>query len=145
MTPPSTETADDPASLSLARLEEIQHSLVQSIERMSRRIRDTTRFVDEKRVQTLAGDSELIVQLLPQFERYGEHIESVIVGGPPASAVTVQLGERVWPLIIPATGILVLAPIGITLDYEDTRQLIAAVPGDYWLELTGYADVRNRA
>jgi hypothetical protein len=144
VTPRDSERLDAPSQLSPDHVVEMMHDVVNNIGRLSRRIRDTTRFVDEKRIQTLAADTENVVSLLPQFERMGEHIESVIVTGPPTVACPVKLGERVWNLTIPATGILVIAPIGITLDYEDDRFLTSATAGQWGLELTGYADVRQR-
>jgi hypothetical protein len=144
ITPLGTGTADEPAEISNTRLMEMTHELTRSVERMARNIQDKSRRVDEKRVQTLAADSETQVILTPQFERLGEIIEAIIVGGSPAATCTVKLGERVWNLTIPATGILVIAPVGITLDYEDDRFLISTTAGEWFLELTGYADVRNR-
>ena len=58
--------------------------------------------------------------------------------------VIVQLGDRVWNLTIPFTGVLELSPKKLILAYQDIRQLTAAIPGAYSLELLGVADVRNR-
>lgn len=106
-------------------------------------LEDKSRPVDTYRPQSLIADSETVITVLPAFE-INEVIESIIVSGPP-SAVTLQLGDRVWPLTIPASGILVIAPIALRLGRNDTRQLVAAVAGDYTFELMGYADNRGGA
>jgi hypothetical protein len=71
-----------------------------------------------------------------------EKIISVLVAGPPAAAVTLILGDRNIPLIIPAAGILPIGPLGMILGRNDPRQLVSATPGTYFLELMGWADSR---
>jgi hypothetical protein len=115
------------------------------LERQFRRvaigIEDQSMPVDNYSPQTLPGVTTGLVNLQPQYES-GEHITSVIVTGP-AGAVTVTLGDRIWPLTIPATGILVIAPISIFLGRDDTRSLASVTPGQYNLNLCGYADTRG--
>ena len=55
-----------------------------------------------------------------------------------------QLGKRAWNLTLPASQILVLGPMGVTLARNDVRQIIATNPGEWFLELCGNAIVRNR-
>jgi hypothetical protein len=110
-------------------------------ENLARMADDRSRPVDEYRVQTLVADSELIVTVQPQYDFMAERIESVIVTGPPGN-VSLQLGDRFWALTIPATGILVIAPVSFLLNRNDYRQLTSATPGDYSLELMGWADER---
>ncbi|HVH71541.1 MAG TPA: hypothetical protein VNB49_10575 [Candidatus Dormibacteraeota bacterium] len=107
---------------------------------LKKQLEDASKPVDEYRPQTITADSESIVTVQPNWE-YPEKITSVIITGP-AGNVTVQLGDRVWALTIPASGIIVIAPVGIMLSRSDTRQLTASTPGDYSLELMGTADVR---
>jgi hypothetical protein len=102
---------------------------------------DRSRPVDEYRTQTLTPDAELVVTVQPQYDQISERIESVIVTGP-AGAVTIQLGDRTWLVTIPATGVLVIAPVSLLLSRNDYRQLTSATPGDYSLELMGWADER---
>jgi hypothetical protein len=103
-------------------------------------LQDQGRPVDEYRPQTLAGDSETAITLQPQWESI-ERIEQILITGP-AGQVTLQLGDRVWSLTIPATGFILIAPVAIFLGRDDVRQLTAQAAGDYTLELMGFADTR---
>lgn len=53
---------------------------------------------------------------------------------------TLKLGKRVWNLLLPPTGILVIAPVQFSLGRNDDRILTSPVPGDWALELCGYAN-----
>lgn len=98
--------------------------------------------VDEYNSAPITGAAtESAVTVFATYEYMPEKIESVIVGGP-AGAITLQLGDRVLPLTIPAAGVIVLAPVAIMLSRNDTRQVSAATPGIYFLELMGVADKR---
>jgi hypothetical protein len=110
------------------------------IRNIAKMIQDVGRPVDEYNAQEWNADAEITLNILPQWE-FAEKIESIIVVGP-AGACTLQLGDRVWPLVIPASGILTIAPVGVMLDRTDIRQLTAASPGAYSVELMGYADTR---
>lgn len=105
-------------------------------------IEDRSHPVDEYQPKTLATDAETTITVGPTYEYMNEQITSVIVSGPAAATVTLQLGDRIWPLVIPASGILVIAPIAIILDRHDQRILTASVAGEYSIELTGFADRR---
>lgn len=115
--------------------------LHEQMQNIARQADDRSREVDEYRVQTLVPDSELTVTVQPQYDQISERIESVLVTGPPG-AVSLQLGDRTWALTIPATGILVIAPVSIVLNRNDYRILTSATPGDFSLELMGWADER---
>ncbi len=52
---------------------------------------------------------------------------------------TLKLGKRFWSLIMPASGILVIAPVSFSLSRSDDRILSSLVPGDWAFELSGYA------
>lgn len=98
--------------------------------------------VDEYNSAPITGAATSnVVSVFPTYEYMPEKIESVLIGGP-AGAVTLQLGDRVLPLAIPVSGILVIAPVAIMLGRNDLRQLSAATPGVYFLELMGVADRR---
>lgn len=71
---------------------------------------------------------------------YTVYVDVVPNGGFP---VTLQLGDRVWNLTIPATGLLNISTTCMLLSPQMVRQLTATFPGEYSLELLGYADVRN--
>lgn len=98
--------------------------------------------VDEYNSAPITGAATAsVVTVSATYEYMPEKIESILVGGP-AGAVTLQLGDRVLPLAIPVAGILVIAPVAIMLGRNDLRQLSAATPGIYFLELMGVADRR---
>jgi hypothetical protein len=101
---------------------------------------DETKVFDQYLAQGLTGYSTNSITLLPSYE-YTERVESIIITGP-AGACTLQLGDRVWTITIPAAGIYVIAPVAILLGRSDIRQLTAGTPGDYTLELMGHADIR---
>lgn len=109
--------------------------------RLAVQIEDRSRPVDEYQPQEILGETETTITVQPQFETE-ERITSIIVVGP-AGAVTLQLGDRIWPLTIPATGVIVIAPILLFLSRSDNRILTAATPGQYSLELMGFADTRG--
>lgn len=99
--------------------------------------------VDEYNTTPITGAStESALTVLPTYEYWPEKIVGVIVSGPPTVAVTIILGDRQWPVIIPPAGILVIAPIAIILGRNDDRKLTSATPGQFFLELMGYADAR---
>lgn len=95
--------------------------------------------VDEYQTGTGTGT---IVSLTPTYDYMPERIEAVIITGPPAAVITLQLGDRIWNLVIPATGVLPIAPLGVIIGRSDVRQLTAAVSGQYTLELMGYGQRR---
>lgn len=101
---------------------------------------DETQVFDMYLTQTLMAESELSITLQPSYE-FTERIESVIITGP-AGACTLQLGDREWSLVIPASGIIVIAPVAIYLGRNDTRMLTGSSSGNYALELMGHADRR---
>jgi hypothetical protein len=113
----------------------------EQLQNLARQADDRSRLVDEYRTQTLVADSELSITVQPQFDYMAERIESVLVTGP-AGAVTLQLGDRFWSLVIPASGIIVIAPVSFLLQRNDYRILTSVTPGDYGLELMGWADER---
>lgn len=83
-----------------------------------------------------------IVTLQPTYEYMPEKIISILIAGPPAAAVTLWLGDRILPLVIPAAGILPVGPVALILGRNDRRQLTSATPGTYFLEIMGWADKR---
>jgi hypothetical protein len=89
------------------------------------------------------------VECLPEYES-NEIVSSILVVAPPLNAgasapntVTLQLGGRVMPLTMPATGYIHLEGMGMRLDRNDRRILTSVNPGYLLLELSGHADVRG--
>lgn len=101
-------------------------------------IQDHSLPFDEYQPQSLIPGSEMTINLLPSFEQ-PERVEKILITGP-AGAVTVQLGDRVWNLTIPAAGYILIAPVAIFLGRDDIRQLTAVAAGNYTLELMGFRD-----
>jgi hypothetical protein len=114
----------------------------EQLDNLARLTENRSHVVDEYQPETLATDTETQISVIPTYEYMNEKIESVIVTGPPSATVTLQLGDRFWSLVIPASGILVIGYIGILLGRNDPRVLTASVAGDYGLELCGVADRR---
>lgn len=112
--------------------------------KLSRVIENRSNPVDEYNTATLSGGtgSAALVTLQPTYDQMNEKIVSAIVAGPPAAQVTLILGDRQIPLVIPAAGIIPIGPLGMILGRNDTRQLVAQSPGSYFLELMGWADKR---
>lgn len=110
--------------------------------KLPRMIEDQSRPVDEyvaQEVLPATVNSPLLI--LPQWE-VSEKITSIIVVGP-SGLVTLQLGDRIWPLTIPAAGFIIMSPVAVLLSRSDLRQLTFATPGVYSVELMGYCDTRN--
>jgi hypothetical protein len=116
-------------------------ALRKEFQNLARQADNRSRPVDEYRVQTLVADSEMTVTIQPQYDLISERIESIVITGP-TGAINVQLGDRDWTLTIPASGVLVIAPVSILLSRSDNRVLTASVAGDYSMELMGWADER---
>lgn len=115
--------------------------LKEQMERLAKMAEDRSNPVDEYWPQTLAPEAETVLTLQPQYE-FPITVTSILVSGP-AGSVTLQLGDRVFALTIPATGLLVVAPVMMNLGRSDIRQLTAQVAGEYVLELMGYGDNRG--
>lgn len=139
--PVRTETGDDEqvsgeyAELGSKRLAAQLQTLAETIENRSN-------LVDEYNTAAITGagsSAQFVVQ--PTYEYMPEKIESIVITGP-AGAVTLQLGDRIWQLVIPATGYLVIGYVAIVLGRSDPRILTPASPGVYTLELMGIADRR---
>jgi len=124
-------------------LEETKRQFLEALGDLSDLITDVSRRVDEYQAQGLTPDVEQQISLSADYE-VDEIITSVIVTGPPAGTATLNLGRRAWAIVMPASGVLVISPIQMSLGRNDIRQLNATAPGAWTLELMGYADVRYR-
>jgi hypothetical protein len=116
------------------------HEQIASLAKMAQ---DNSRPVDEYTPQTLSTEAESLIYVQPDWDM-DELIESVVIVGPPGN-VQLQLGDRTWPLTIPATGFIVIAPIAMRLSRSDNRFLTASAAGNYTVELMGHADNRGGA
>ena len=113
---------------------------------IARRTENHSHPVDEYNTCPLGGtSSQTVLTLLPTYELWPEKIFSVLIIGPPAAAITVTLGDRVWNLVLPATGVLPIGPVALILARSDTRQLSSQTTGMFFMELMGFADARFNA
>jgi hypothetical protein len=120
--------------------------LRESLRDLARQTENHAHPVDEYQTCAIGGTSSIsLLTLQPTYEYWPEKIISVLVAGPPAGAITVTLGDRIWPLVIPAAGILPIGPVALMLGRSDARTLSAATPGQYFMELMGFADQRFNA
>lgn len=115
--------------------------LRRQLERIARLADNAGHPVDEYNTASSVAGTATVITVQPTYEFMPEKITSIIVTGPTGS-ITLQLGDRVWTLTIPASGVLVIAPISMLLDRTDDRILRAGTPGAYTLELMGIADKR---
>jgi hypothetical protein len=120
--------------------------LREAFQDLARRSENHAHPVDEYNTCPLGGTSSVTaLTLLPTYEMMPEKILSVLIVGPPAAVITVTLGDRVWPLTLPASGVLPIGPVALILGRSDTRQLSAQTTGQYFMELMGFADARFAA
>jgi hypothetical protein len=116
--------------------------LREQLENLARKSENRANLVDEYNSAGVTGaGSASSVQVFPTYEYMPEKIESIIITGP-TGAVNLQLGDRLWALTIPASGILVIAPVSVLLGRSDARILTPAAAGIFTLELMGVADRR---
>jgi hypothetical protein len=109
---------------------------------LARRIENQANPVDEYNSAAISGaGSSAVITVQPTYEFMPEKITSIIVTGP-TGGITLKLGDRTWALSIPASGVLVIAPVALMLGRTDDRILTPASAGAYTLELMGYADRR---
>ena len=114
-----------------------------ALEDIARQAENRSHPVDEYNTVPLAGGSTgTLLTIMPTYEYMPEKIESILVSGPAAATATLSLGDRQLPLIVPASGIIVIAPVAIILGRNDVRQLASAVAGIWFVELMGIADAR---
>jgi len=145
------EAGDRPPADKPVRAEDVQeqlspafmmnslNALKESLATLGRLIQNRGFPVDEYQTGTGSGT---IVTLTPTYDFMPERIEAIIITGPPAGVITVQLGDRFWPLVMPAAGVIILAPLGVILSRSDVRQLTAQAAGQYTMELMGYGQRR---
>jgi alpha-beta hydrolase superfamily lysophospholipase len=115
----------------------------EALNEIARQAENRSHPVDEYNTVPLSGGSTgTLLTITPIYEYMPEKIESIIVNGPAAAVATLTLGDRQMPLVMPASGVLVIAPVAILLGRNDPRQLASAVAGIWFVELMGIADKR---
>jgi hypothetical protein len=118
------------------------HDVREQLATIARAAENRANLVDEYNSANISGAaSSAQVQVFAQYEYMPEKIESIIVAGV-AGSVTLQIGDRQLALTIPASGLLVVAPVAMLLGRNDPRTLTPGTPGVYFLELMGIADRR---
>jgi hypothetical protein len=135
--------AEDEEQTSPEFLREGSLRLTEALTDIARHAENRAHPVDEYNTVPLTGNStQSLLTIGPTYEYMPEKIESVIISGPPAASATLILGDRQIPVVMPASGVLVIAPIAALLNRNDPRQLVSAVPGVWFVELMGIADAR---
>lgn len=114
----------------------------EQLQTIARAAENRANVVDEYNSAAVTGaGSSASVTVFPTYEYMPEKIESIIITGP-TGLINLQLGDRLWALTIPATGILVIAPLALILGRSDPRILTPVAAGVFTLELMGVADRR---
>jgi hypothetical protein len=67
-----------------------------------------------------------------------------VTATPLSPPFTLQLGDRVWNLVLPSSGIMVIGCDPMTLERNDPRILSSSIAGPWGLEIIGFGDVRKR-
>jgi hypothetical protein len=139
---PVDPTATDKEQVSAGYTELGTEKLAEALSLLARQIENRSNVVDEYNSAAITGaGSSASVVVQPTYEYMPEKIESIIITGPTGN-VQLQLGDRIWQLSIPATGILTIGYCAIMLSRTDARILTPGTPGVYTLELSGVADRR---
>jgi hypothetical protein len=128
-------------------LEYVMTRTARNLDRIARWYADQARIVEEFAGESSEGATgETVLQVVPDYEPANERITSVLVTGPPLTAFVLELGARYMTLVTDASGKLLLAPVGFTLTPTSKRLLTTAVPGSWFLQLSGYAlsNVRSK-
>jgi hypothetical protein len=141
--PAQTGTADIPvgekyALIAIDRLEK-------SLGPVSRMIADVSHPVDEYATESVLDGGVTTVTVYPEYDKMAARIECVIVTGPPSTAFSLQLGDRAWTVLTDASGKFQVFGSGMLLGRNDQRILTSTTPGNWTLELTGFADERYYA
>src|SRR5215831_590299 len=137
-TPDREQTAGEFEQIGLDRLRD-------QLQLIARKLENLGKPVDEYNSAAITGAwSSASLTVNPTYELVPEKITAIIITGP-TGAIKLQLGDRLWNLTIPATGILVIAPVAVLLSRTDDRILTPQTPGAYTLELCGFGDARFSA
>lgn len=117
--------------------------MLSQLKGLRRVIEDRTRPVDEYQGTPTASELQSTVTVPAQFDaQMSERIESILIWGPPAATGTIKLGDTTINIVIPASGVLVIAPISMLLNRSDDRILTLSPAGDIGVRLMGWADER---
>jgi hypothetical protein len=116
----------------------------EALREVARQAENRGYLVDEYNTASLTGGPGTTSQLTipPTYEYMPEQIQAILISGPPAGTASIILGDRQWPIVMPAAGILPVGPLRLLLNRNDLRQLTASTPGTWSLELMGIADQR---
>ena len=139
--PLTTEVSDTETTVRTAE-ELAAERFAANIGQIARELENRSKPVDEYNSAAITGaGSSASLTVAPTYEYMPEKIESIILTGP-TGAVSLRLGDRIWSLTIPASGILVIAPVALLLSRTDDRILTPGSAGVFTLELMGIADKR---
>jgi hypothetical protein len=140
---------DQEIEISQRFLDQIVTRLERSAKAIAIQIEDRTRPVDEYTGAFQATDAATQVEVFPQWnDNIRERITSILIYAPPNATGAVQLGSDWYmPVVMPPSGVLVIAPLSILLDRSDRRlfTLTSASPsngGPMGMRLSGWASGR---
>lgn len=88
-----SRVADDSEALSTAYLRESISELIEATRILARRLESEARRVDEYDSATLTPESITSLTLQPQFDRFAELIEKIIITGPASGQTSFQVGN----------------------------------------------------
>jgi hypothetical protein len=139
---PVNPTTSDEEQESRGYLELGLAAYAEQLKTLAETIENRSNLVDEYNTAAVTGAaSSASVTVQPTYEYMPEKIESIVITGPPG-AISLQLGDRIWAMNIPASGILTIGYVALVLGRSDARILTPAASGVYTLELMGIADRR---
>src|SRR5580704_18050284 len=78
---------------------------------IAKMVGDMSRPVDEYIENPTVSENVATLEVLPQFEQISERITSIVITASPGAVGTLQLGDRLWDITIPASGVLHIGPI----------------------------------
>lgn len=137
---PHTGLADLPASakmllVALSRIEK-------AVSPLARGLIDLSHTVDEYSTEASTVDNLVSFQVFPEYDKFAERIDGVIVTGPPNAPFTLALGDRTWNVLTDSKGLFQVVHAGILLARNDLRVLTATGPATPNFPATG-VDVFN--
>jgi hypothetical protein len=116
-----------------------QGLILKELRNVASQLFDTSRPVDEYQSFTAVPTGHLTVEVQPEYE-VDELIETIIIVATPAATVAIQLGNRFWSIVIPATGVVTFENMKMRLGRSDRRLFTLGAAGALSVELMGHAD-----
>jgi hypothetical protein len=137
---PVIHTADEELPVPERYLEWIVTKVHRHLEQLANEAIARARVVEEYTNGSFqSATQETILTLVPDYSPASERITSILVAGPTTTAFTLQLGDRYLVMNTGTQGFVAIHGLCITLKPTSQRILTSATPGDWYLQLSGYA------